>query len=435
MGLTWYQDSLRQTFKSDFKPENGDGFDVVIVGGGLAGLTLLHFLAEAGIESLLIDSDEIGMGASGRNGGFCSPGWSQGYEELLKSYNLKVVRELDHISSQGLAWMKEKCTEGNFNSVEYKEGIVSCFLTGNAASAEKVINKNNKIFETDHKFLPKDELEKIIVCNRYLFGVKLDEGFHFHPLNFMKSLAKECVKKGGKVSEKCTLVNYRKHQAKYNLKIDLGGEIQNISCEKIVFATGGYAGREIGNLRRYWLPILTFMGVTEPLEKKLFDIFIQNYGISDNRRAGNYYRIVDRNRISWGRGISALGDISVSTIKQQVAKDINFFFPELGLLNIDYAWSGKMAYARHLMPYVGLVNTGKKNGIYALTGFGGHGMNTAPGCAMVLAEHLISGSKSYTAFDVFERSWNGGLFGPYAAEAKYIYLKMWDYLEQIYNKG
>ena len=94
-----------------------------------------------------------------------------------------------------------------------------------------------------------------------------------------------------------------------------------------------------------------------------------------------------------------------------------------------------MAYATHLMPYVGLVNTKKENGVYALTGFGGHGMNTAPGCAMMLAEHLINESKSYKIFDVFERSWNGGIFGPYVAEAKYIYLKMRDYLEQIYDRG
>ena len=435
MGLTWYQDSLKEKFKSNFKPKDGEQFDVVIVGGGLAGLSLLTFLAEAGINSLLIDSNEIGIGASGRNGGFCSPGWSQGYEHLLKSYNLELVKELDYISSQGLAWMKMKCTEKAFATTNYKEGIVSCFLNGNVTNAEQKLNKNNKIFDTDHKFLPRDELAKIIASKRYLFGVKLTNGFHFHPLNFMKLLAKECVKKGGKISEECSLVDYKKYQGKYNLKVDVEGERRKISAEKIVFATGGYGGREIGNLRRYWLPIMTFIGVTEPLDKKLFDIFIQNYGISDNRRAGNYYRIVDGNRISWGRGISALGDISVSKIRRQVAKDINFFFPELGMLNIDYAWSGRMAYATHLMPYVGLVNTKKENGVYALTGFGGHGMNTAPGCAMMLAEHLINESKSYKIFDVFKRSWNGGLFGPFVAEAKYIYLKMQDYLEQIYDRG
>ncbi len=435
MGLTWYQESLKETFKSDFKPYNGQAFDIAIVGGGLAGLSLLNLLTEAGVESLLIDSDEIGTGASGRNGGFCSPGWSQEYENLFKEYSPEVVKDLDHISSQGLAWMKKKCTEKAFSAAEYRKGIVSCFLSGNAASVEKTLNKHNKIFETNHKFLERNELKKIIVSNRYLFGVKLSEGFHFHPLNFMKSLAKECVEKGGQISEDCNLISYKKHQTKYILKLNIEDEVRSISSEKIIFATGGYAGREIGNLRRYWLPILTFIGVTEPLDKKLFDIFIQNYGFSDNRRAGNYFRIVEGNRISWGRGISALGDISSSKIKKYVAKDINFFFPELGILNIDYAWSGRMAYARHLMPYVGLVNPGKENGVYALTGFGGHGMNTAPGCAMVLADHLINGSKSYKIFDLFHRSWNGGLLGPYAAEAQYIYLKMWDYFEQVFNRG
>ncbi|MEC9328471.1 MAG: FAD-dependent oxidoreductase, partial [Pseudomonadota bacterium] len=47
--------------------------DVCIVGGGLAGLFLAQSLAQRSISSILIEARQIGAGASGRNGGFCSP--------------------------------------------------------------------------------------------------------------------------------------------------------------------------------------------------------------------------------------------------------------------------------------------------------------------------------------------------------------------------
>ena len=93
-----------------------------------------------------------------------------------------------------------------------------------------------------------------------------------------------------------------------------------------------------------------------------------------------------------------------------------------------------MAYASHMMPYVGPIQVGKEEGLFALTGFGGHGMNTAPGAAIILADHLISGGNSCDVFNAFKRTWNGGFLGPYAAEIRYTYLRLRDYLEQVYQR-
>ena len=56
---------------------------------------------------------------------------------------------------------------------------------------------------------------------------------------------------------------------------------------------------------------------------------------------------------------------------------------------------------------------------YALTGFGGHGMNTAPAAAILLAEHLLGLSNRISIFKKIPLKWNGGRFGPVAAEIIY----------------
>ena len=97
MDKTWYEHTLGHSFKSNFHLKSNSNYDVVIVGGGLAGLTLLLKLVESGIDALLIESEVIGAGASGRNGGFCSPGWSQDYDILSKYLDLETVKELSLI--------------------------------------------------------------------------------------------------------------------------------------------------------------------------------------------------------------------------------------------------------------------------------------------------------------------------------------------------
>ena len=91
LGATWYQNSLTKHFDGKYMPSHNQTFDIVIVGGGIAGLTLLLQVTNAGANALLVESDEVGAGASGKNGGFCSPGWSQ---IILVCYNISIINLL-----------------------------------------------------------------------------------------------------------------------------------------------------------------------------------------------------------------------------------------------------------------------------------------------------------------------------------------------------
>jgi sarcosine oxidase subunit beta len=61
--------------QTDYPGPNNDvpeGAAVVIVGGGVTGLSAGWWLASAGVDVLVLDAGLIGWGASGRNGGGCS---------------------------------------------------------------------------------------------------------------------------------------------------------------------------------------------------------------------------------------------------------------------------------------------------------------------------------------------------------------------------
>ena len=68
--------------------------DCVIVGGGFTGLSTALHLAERGIRVVLIEANEPGWGASGRNGGQVIPGLKLGPFEMRAKYGDERGRRL-----------------------------------------------------------------------------------------------------------------------------------------------------------------------------------------------------------------------------------------------------------------------------------------------------------------------------------------------------
>ncbi len=430
MNNTWYDDTVYSEFKGKHDLINDLKCDVLIVGGGLAGLSLLYNLKKNNVDAVLIEEKQIGSGASGRNGGFCLSGWAQDYDVLMKYLSQEEVITLEKIAASGVQWMKKKCLSKGYEHTNLQSGVLKCFLSNNVEKVKRDVFTQNQLFSQNEEFIDKEKLYKYVRSDKYTCGILRKDSFQFHPLNFMKALAKDCVTLGSSIFENCKFINYHRNNGKIDSIINNENRVLNIQSEKIVFATGGYGGKEIKDLKNYWLPIKTFIGVTEPMGDELQDILKKPLGFSDNRRAGNYYRVLPGNRLSWGRGISAVGSFNPLSLKKAISKEISYFFPELKNIEIDYVWTGNMAYASHYMPYVGATRIGNEDkNVFTIMGFGGHGMNTAPGAAKVLADFMLGEGNTYEVFNKFRRKWNGGLIGPYIAEMKYKYLQMQDYFD------
>ena len=101
-------------------------------------------------------------------------------------------------------------------------------------------------------------------------------------------------------------------------------------------------------------------------------------------------------------------------------------YPQLNTLAVDMAWSGLMAYARHLMPQIGRL----RKGLWYCTAFGGHGLNTTAIGGRVIAEAIAGESDRYRLFEAFGLAWNGGLVGRAAVQATYWSMQARDLLRE-----
>src|SRR5690348_15174215 len=60
--------------------------DVAIVGGGFTGLSAAHHLRKAGIECTVLEANDAGWGASGRNGGMAVARFKKPFSTLVATY-------------------------------------------------------------------------------------------------------------------------------------------------------------------------------------------------------------------------------------------------------------------------------------------------------------------------------------------------------------
>jgi hypothetical protein len=146
----------------------------------------------------------------------------------------------------------------------------------------------------------------------------------------------------------------------------------------------------------------------------LFEAVRYTGAVADTRRAGDYYRVIDDDRLLWGGRISTRTS-EPRRLKAQIRRDILTVYPQLGDVEIEHAWAGTMAYAVHKMPQIGELAPG----YWLASAFGGHGLNTTAMAGEMIARAILDGDDRWRLFSSYELVWAGGAFGRTAAQASF----------------
>ena len=301
-------------------------------------------------------------------------------------------------------------------------GKLSVVRYDDADNLQRTRDRMARDFDFNLEYLDTQALRSRLNTDRYFQGLRDSHGFHFHPLNYCLGLAELVELAGGRIHEQSPMLRVERRAGSHRVITADGA----VTCADVVYCCGGYGGPEFGQLRRAFLPIATYVVLTEHLGERLRDVVRTTDAVGDNRRASDYYRIVEGDRLLWGGHITTRNLQDEQRLGQLLTRDILSVYPQLQGLKIAKAWSGLMGYARHKMPHIGPLGPG----LWACTSFGGHGMNTAPVGARVVSEAICGETDRYRLFDAYGLEWNGGPFGPAAAQTVYAGLKLMDRFQE-----
>jgi len=386
--------------------------ETAIVGGGLAGLTAALELAKRGRSVALLEGRRIAWGASGRNGGFCAPGYAVGIDGIAAKAGKETAKDLYALSREAVLYVRDNLSQLGMKVDPARMGHISARRVPALDGLQRYRDKMAAL-GAELRVLATPDTRALLKSEAYFDSIVEPLAFAMHPLDYALALAGAIEAKGGSVYENCPALIVQKVGASYRLMTPRG----RVSARHVVVCTGGYTSRLMPRLRRAMLAIATYAMATEPCAELLDQAIATPMCVSDDRRAGDYYRRLEDGRLLWGGRITARTR-DPRDLAALLHRDMRDVYPRLSQVKIESAWSGLMSYARHQMPQIGRTD----EGLWHCTAFGGHGLNTTAIGGRLIAAAIAEGDDRYRLFAPFGLDWNGGPFGPIAAQL--IYWKM-----------
>lgn len=337
-----------------------------MIGGGFAGLNTALGLVERGLRDVVVlEAQQPGFGASGRNGGFVFGGFSLGEERLLADLGTPRAKALYRGTLDAVALIRERAGRYRIDCDLVESGVIlaNWFRDPQVLRARQALLREH--FDTDWQWLPRAQLRERLRSERYHDGLYEPAAMHFHPLKYVQGIAAAAQCGGARIHGDSPAIALRREGAGWHVTTPQG----EVHAQTVVLGCGGYLAGLHRRVDAAVLPIATYVMVTEPLGARLGEAVSASAAVYDTRFAFDYYRPLPDTRLLWGGRISVC-DRSPRSVERVLRRDLRKVFPSLADARIDYAWSGLMSYARHEMPQIGEIEPG----LWLAQAFGGHGV-------------------------------------------------------------
>lgn len=349
--------------------------DILIVGGGIAGLSCAYHLKDSGKSIVLIDKSICGLGVTSYNTGKLT--WMQDliYHKIEKNYDTKTA--LLYLDSQ-----REAIDIVN-NIV--KENNISCDLSKTKAYVFTDNENNFKNFDNEIMFYKENNIkykvtDKLPIEYSSKLVLETDNSFVFNPYKYLSSIRKILMDKMD-IYENTRCVSIDMGSNSYNVKtID-----DHIIESKVVIVASHYPMFIVP----YFIPFKTevhkFFLVGSKVDKSKNIQILSNDKSSVSMRyyndKGNNYFIYGRNSHSSSKHLDVRDDYLeiIEEYKKNFNLEAEYFFHTHDLMTYDS------------IPLIGEI----KPNLYIATGFNKWGNTNGTISGKVISDLILKNDSKY----------------------------------------
>jgi len=364
--------------------------DICIIGGGFTGLSAAVACAEAGLEVVLLEAEQAGFGASGRNGGQMIPGFNMAGDDLVKLVGEEAGQKLYRLAISARDRVHARIERhgincdlqhGHIHLAAKKRDFV--YLEEEVAFSDKMLGVGEAVL------VPPENVGQYVNVSGYQGGVYVPKGGHLHPLKYARGLKQAAQNAGARIFESSRVVS-----------VDDGDKVVvrtvsgSVTASTVFLACDAETVDLAPKAGRYTMPVLNYIIGTEPLgQDRARSLIPSNAAVSDSRFVLNYFRLSADNRLLFAGG---------EKYSPKPPKDIAAFvrpymlklFPQLADARIDYAWGGAVGITVNRLPHIG-----RNGNILFAHGYSGQGVLLTTLVGELVAELLKGDSRNFDLFD------------------------------------
>jgi len=358
-----------------------DRCDVAIIGAGFTGLSTACHLARRGVDAVVFEKETLGGGASARTAAMALTGLKLEPEALLKRYGRQQAVDLYRIGLEAVDHLEEFIRREKIDCGFARRGTL--WAAGTERHFERLTATRDllkNVFGHQTEIIPRKALATELAAREY-HGALLDPlGGGLNPVKLLNGLASSAVAGGIRLFPSTPVLGITRRNGGFEVRTAAG----STRAGAVVAATNGYTPAFLSYLRRRIIPVGSCIVVTEPLGDELAASLIpRRRVVFDTWHLLHYFRLIEENRLLFG-GRVAYRTIDDRRAALRLRQSYRALFPQLGSVEVECHWSGKVAFTFDRMPHAGCMD-----GIYYAMGYGGHGVALSVLCGRLLAQMIL----------------------------------------------
>jgi glycine/D-amino acid oxidase-like deaminating enzyme len=373
--------------------------DVAILGAGYSGLWTAYYLLRAnpGLRIAVVEKEIVGFGASGRNGGWCSPKFPVTAAQLEERYGREATRALLLAMYETVDEVGRVCATEQIDAHFHKGGSLSLARGAHQLPmirAARAVYERLGLQDRSRLLSAEETRERVNVTNVY-GALQTLQSARVHPGRLVRGLARAVERRGGTLYEQTEVLSFEGGSSPRLLTP--GGELR--ASQGIALAGEAYLSR-LPQLHRAVMPVYSLIVLTQPLTQAQWSrIGWQNQEtISSNRLTVDYLTRTADGRILFGSRGAPYMFVSKITDEQDrhelthsnARRAVVDWFPSLEGIGFTHAWGGPLGMPRDWMPAVEFDPVSR---IGTARGYTGQGVATTNLAGRILA-NLIMGKQT-----------------------------------------
>jgi glycine/D-amino acid oxidase-like deaminating enzyme len=321
--------------------------DFVVVGGGYTGLVAALTLAGLGESVVLLEADEIGQGASGRNNGLVLSHHS-------KASPSEVVEKLGHVRGERYNAMIQNGAAVTFALMQ-KHGIACDTVESGwiqPAHSEAAAARVRKFYDewtalgTRAEWLDKSGIADRLGSPSYQGGWWAASAGHINPYAYAVGLARAARAAGAQIYTRSAIDAILPDAGRWRLTVPGGA----VTAKRVLIATNALTGHFWPGLAKTLIPVKVYQTASAPISDNLRGAVIRgNEAVSDTQRDIGAFHYDARGGLIVG-GTHTTWHNAAARGRAAIVRRIRHTFPVLGDVSVEEYWEGVLAVTPDRLP-------------------------------------------------------------------------------------
>src|SRR6187399_1775386 len=233
-----------------------DATDVVVVGGGYAGITAARELASRGVKVTLLEAKTLGFGASTRNGGIVHAGYKWSARELIKRYGEDTGRALYQETLDGYQTVKRLIADHAIDCEFREVGHLELAYAPSHVPELEHARDSLAFVGVTSTLVPRERIHDEIGSDAYFGALAVEGSGLLHPGKYFAGLAAATGAAGADLHEGVRARTIRRQaDGRFVVETDRGA----IHAREVLVATNGYTDGVLPTIRRRVIPIGSYI--------------------------------------------------------------------------------------------------------------------------------------------------------------------------------